>query len=820
MLSRRIWYAMGWLIALCGRTDAGQDTVPFVAAFERFARHQEIGQAVAGRLLISELSCAACHKNVSEQLQPKGGPRLDGAGNRLGREWMIRFLMNPQREKPGTTMPDVLSGLPDSDRRSAANSLAAFVTSMQKPFPEIKGSGAQGVPFEFWKHGDAMQGRQLYHQVGCVACHEADEDYETVETKPSPLDQLLKQLDDDELVELGLGAAARRVDSVPHSDLAAKYSPRSLTFFLLDPHQTRTTGRMPDLKLGVVEAADIAAWLLNKQVRDPTVSSDVGSSQEQQKLAGRRLFQELGCINCHAIDGMTAARKARALSDLAFTASRNCLNGAHEGLPKFELDEMQTAAIRTACSGESTGSSAEQAADASLELQLLKLNCMACHERNDQGGVGRYRRPYFETVGHVDIGDEGRLPPPLTGVGRKLKPAWLNQVLKGQGDVRPHMRIRMPIFPGDQVGDLPEWMAEADRLREKPRSEKEVFGDISGLADAGRHLLDTGCVQCHSLRGDALPGVVGIDLEGIASRVEPQWFHDFLLDPGSLKSRTRMPTFFPNGKSQNAAILNGDRERQIAAMWAYLKNVRRMKLPPKIELARSQNYELIPTDRPLLLRTFMHEAGTHAIAVGFPEKVHFAFDAEQVRLALAWRGRFLDAQGTWFVRFAPPAEPLGADLVQLPPGVPFALLDRSQSGKQSDHAEAESTRSFSSEGSNYQFQGYRLDKQGVPTFLYRFRRFDIEDRIVAKEDASLTRVLRITDRTPGEPSADLWFRGHFGKSLTHDGRFHYTSDTGVSVKVLKGLRHAGELEARQNEIQWIVPVEVEQTSTIEVQYSW
>lgn len=816
MLSCRVWYVIGLLIALNGRADAGPDSVPFVAAFERFARHQEIDQAIAGRLLISELSCTACHETGSDQLQPKGGPRLDGAGNRLGREWIVRFLMNPQREKPGTTMPDVLSTLPDSGRRSAANALAVFVTSMQKPFPEIKGSGAQGVPFEFWKHGDAVQGRQLYHQVGCVACHEADEAYETVETKPSPLDQLLKQLDDEELEELGLGAAARRVDSVPRSDLAAKYSGQSLTFFLLNPHQTRTGGRMPDLKLGVVEAADIAAWLLDKQISDPTVSSNVGPNLEQQKLAGRRLFQELDCVNCHAIEGMSTTRKSRALSALDFTASRSCLNGTHVGLPQFELGEVQTDAIRTAMAAESTRASSEHAAAANLELQLLKLNCLACHERNGRGGIGRYRRPYFETVGHVDIGDEGRLPPPLTAVGRKLKPASLNQVLKGKGDVRPHMRIRMPIFPADQVDDLPSWMAEADRIDEVPRSENEVFGDISGLAEAGRLLLDTGCVQCHSLRGDALPGVVGIDLDGITGRVEPQWFHDFLLDPGKLKPRTRMPTFFPNGKSQNATVLKGDMERQIAAMWAYLKNVRNMKLPPKIELARSQNYELIPTDRPLLLRTFMHEAGTHAIAVGFPEKVHFAFDAEQVRLALAWRGRFLDAQGTWFVRFAPPAEPLGTDLIQLPPGVPFALLNRNQSVT----AETESTSSFASEGTDYQFRGYRLNRSGVPTFLYRFNRFDIEDRIQVQEDASLLRTLKITDRTPDEAPAGLWFRGHFGSTLKHDGPFAYTNDAGVSMTVLKGLRHAGELEATEHGTQWIVPVEVERTSTIKVQYSW
>ena len=328
-------------------------------------------------------------------------------------------------------------------------------------------------------------------------------------------------------------------------------------------------------------------------------------------------------------------------------------------------------------------------------------------------------------------------------------------------------------------------------------------------------MLDTGCVQCHPLRGDALPGVVGTDLEGIAARVQPQWFHDFLLDPGKLKPRTRMPTFFPNGKSHNPTILNGNADRQVAAMWAYLKNADKLELPPKIQKARSQNYELIPQDRPMVLRTFMKEAGTHAIAVGFSEQVHFAFDAEQVRLAVAWQGRFLDAQGTWFVRFAPPADPLGEKQIRFPPGVPFVLL-KEVSGKNNELSKLD----FDAKKAGYRFQGYRLDKSGVPTFLYRFGRFDIEDRIKPEADRTLVRRLSIIDRTPEEPPATLWFRGHFGKSLKHDGPFAYTNDAGVSMTVPKGLKHAGKLEAREDGTHWIVPLKVEQKEMIEVRYQW
>jgi cytochrome c2 len=817
MLSLRWWQVACLVVALGGQVHAQSDANPFVAGFERFARHQEIDEVVAGRLLLTELSCTACHATKLDDLKPKLGPRLDGAGNRLGHEWMARFLAAPQKEKPGTTMPDVLASFPDAGRGAVARALAAFLSSQREPFPEIKGTGARGVPLEFWKHGDAEQGRRLYHQVGCVACHEADDDYETVETKPSPLDQLLEQLDEDELKDLGLAAATRRVPSVPHGDLAAKYSPQSLTHFLIDPHKTRTGGRMPNLKLGVVEAADIAAWLL-KDSKSEVVPDKQGQTFEEDVIqTGRRLFGELGCSNCHSVKDVAPAKMAKPLAELDMTAPRSCVGALQAGLPHFQLDSFQIAALKSALT-ENRGNAADppnSPPNRRLDSQMLKLNCLACHERDGKGGVGRYRRPYFETVGHVDIGDEGRLPPPLTAVGQKLQSVWLARVLKGMGDVRPHMRIRMPVFPADQVRSLPAWLAQADQESRKPASEKDVFGDVSKLAEDGRLLLDTGCVQCHPLRGDALPGVVGTDLEGIAARVQPLWFHDFLLNPGQLKPRTRMPTFFPNGKSQNAAILKGDTEKQIAAMWAYLKNADKLELPPKIQKARSQDYELIPKDRPIVLRTFMDEAGTHAIAVGFPEKVHFAFDAEHVRLAAAWRGRFLDAQGTWFVRFAPAADPLGEELISLPPGVPFVLLKESL---RDDNELSEPD--FDAKKAGYRFLGYRLDESGVPTFLYRYGRFDIEDRIKPDTEKVLIRRLTISDRTPNEPPDSLWFRGHFGKSLKYDGPLSYTNDGGVSMTVSGSLKHEGELAAREDGTHWIVPVKVERQETIEVRYRW
>jgi hypothetical protein len=271
-----------------------------------------------------------------------------------------------------------------------------------------------------------------------------------------------------------------------------------------------------------------------------------------------------------------------------------------------------------------------------------------------------------------------------------------------------------------------------------------------------------------------------------------------------------MPTFFPGGISQNKAVLNGETERQIAAMWAYLKDLDKQPLPEKIETIRSKDFELKPKDRPILLRTFMKEAGTHAIAVGFPEGVHFAFDAEHSRLAAAWRGRFLDAQGTWFSRFTPPAAPLGKDLLRMPEGLPFTLLkEDSEAWPKSDPLNP-----------SYRYLGYRLDPSGVPTFLYRYDRFDIEDRIEPDAEGSIKRELKVINRTPKEPSPKLWFRGTTGKKVTYQKAFTYSNDAGLTTAVSESLGHLGRLRETQTGMEWIVPLDIPKEKTIEVRYQW
>ncbi len=787
------------------------DTTSFVAGFERFGRHSEIEATIAGDLLLTELSCTACHASPNAELAPKQGPNLDGVGSRVHHDWLQRYLLAPKKAKPGTTMPDALAGLPADERQFAANAIATFLASQTQAFPEIKATGANPVPFEFWERGDIERGRTLYHQIGCVACHDADDNYEVAEMKPSPIDKMLRQLDPEEIAEMGLASMSRRVESVPHGDLARKYSPQSLTHFLLKPSAVRPAGRMPDFQLKAVDAADIAAWLISREAKNVTADALSEFTPDDSLVEqGRKLFSQVGCANCHALKGVSKTVTGKPLMQLNSASTDACFLSTprQAGQPQFSLDDQQRAAIATALTFHG---STQHSSDQSPQLRMLQLNCYACHTRDKLGGVGRFRKAYFETVGHVDIGDEGRLPPPLTGVGSKLTAAAMKNVFAGKGAVRPHMHGRMPLFPPAQTKSLPSQLVAADNGQQQP-NERAVFDNrnLNQLTAAGRALMDSGCVQCHSFKGDALPGTVGVDLNGIVARVNPKWFHDFLLNPAALKTRTRMPTFFPNGQSQNKDILAGNTEEQIAAMWAYLKDLNRQELPEKIVKARAQDYELTPTERPIVLRTFMNNAGTHAIAVGFPQKVHYAFDAESLSLTEAWRGRFVDAEGTWFVRFAPPAEPLGEKVIQLSDGIALAELETSRTAWP---VTAESAGAF--------FGGYRLDESGVPTLLYRVGGVAVEDRIEPHDAQGLKRTLQLSLINDANTPATLWLRALTGTSLTKVSTDSFRNNDGLTVGVAIGTESvSGQTRHSNGFAEWLVPIKVEKQSTIEVRYEW
>ena len=664
-------------------------TAPIVPGFERFGRQPDTNLREAGELLLGELNCTRCHQaegDAAQRLAATTGPTLEAVGDRVRPDYLRRWLAAPHEVKPGTKMPDALAGLSAAERPKVVEALTHYLASLHGK------DDAKTQP------GSAERGRHLFHQIGCIACHAPDKDF-VPETAP------------------GVQVPKVELPSVPLGQLGEKYTVASLQRFLLDPLSVRPGARMPQIPMAAEEAADLAAYLTG-------LTGDAASPQPFQPDAalvaqGREHFTTLGCAACHSAPDQKA-KPAQPLAALAKATTRGCLAdqpGAH--VPHYELDAAQRTALRAALEKLAEPQSLTPAQSA--QRAMTSLNCYACHVRDQRGGPEPGRAAYFKTVDDVDLGDEGRLPPALTGVGAKLQTEAIDRTVRGQGAVRPYMATRMPNFGADHAAEFARLFTAADyKPLTKPfPSEKGV-----GRNTVGREIVGTtgvACIACHGLAGKKSLGVPAIDLANAPKRLRREWFHSYLLDPGKLRPGTRMPSFWPGGKPANPK-LKGSTEHQIDSIWVYLTEIDQSRLPEG--MMDKGEFELKPSGEPIVFRTFMKDVGMQAIAVGFPEKIHAAFDSKTSRWAVAWRGAFLDAEGTWEERAAPLAEPLSKDTTKL-----------------AEHAQFLSASPAPGSPPQPQFRGYRFDKHGVPTFLYRLGATDIEDRV---EPASGGRALRRT----------------------------------------------------------------------------
>lgn len=622
---------------------------PRVAAFDRL--HAATPDAAGGRLLYNELGCAGCHGGDTG-LPARRGPDLATATLRAKSEWLRAFIADPAAHRDGTAMPRLDVG----DAEAVVHYLGSLAA---------KAPAARVRPL---RHINVVLGRELYHARGCVACH-------------APRD--------------GRGTPG----GAAFPDLGAKYTLATLAEFIRDPLKARPDGRMPRLDLDEQDAVDIAGFLLGTEGSDGEAVPKLPPFRADAALAekGRAMVRESRCAACHALPREVAAAPVPLRS-----ADGGCLaENPAAGLPRYGLIDGQRAALRAFLPVRAEPPSSAVRATLTMEA----LNCVACHERDGRGGPEAGRLAYFE--GDHGLGDTGRLPPPLTAVGRKLRPEWLEQVLKGGGRVRPYLKTGMPVF-GSATDSLAKLLSEVDARPETPLP--------PGDAAAGRKLLGTlggvSCVTCHRWGEHASLGIQGPDISNLARRLQPGWLRDYLVDPAAYRPGTLMPSFWPRGVAANREILGGDTGRQIASILEFARLGE--GLPEGLSARANRDFEIVPGPRPVVLRTFMEEAGTHAILVGFPAGVHLAYDGLAARPVLAWKGRFFDAYGTWFSRFAPFGKPLGDAVVRW--GEPAA-------------------------GPARRCDGYRLDAGGTPTFLVEVGGVPVEERFEASAKG-LRRTLR------------------------------------------------------------------------------
>ena len=898
-----------------------------VSSFERFHTAEDSDLTRGGQLLIGELNCIACHAAegpLANVVAAKKAPILDQVGKRVRPEFLREFLLDPQAAKPGTTMPHVLASGSDAERAAQAEALVHFLS--------LTGALVEGAATP----QAAKRGEQLYHQIGCVACH----DRQTAGAPPLP-------------------------DSVPLGTLSKKYSVTSLQQFLADPLAVRPSGRMPHLNLNNDESRDIAAYLLRDlpisanlrfsyyegrweklpdfaslkpkstgtssgfalsqgrgddfalrfegfvQIpRDGSYLFRIGSDDGSRLLIddkevakvdgihplqfgegrielkagarrltveffeqsggeelqveiegpglprqpletlvtldanppaaarlrqfvadpvkadeGRKLFQKLNCVACHAL-GKQPETAVAAPRLAAINVDRGCLGNQPDPLggatPRFALSARQTAALRAAVRAVSAGGGtpansapANAAADA-IDRTLTTFNCYSCHQRGGKGGVAETRNASFLT-NQPEMGDEGRIPPHLTGAGAKLTAEWLGNVFNNGAKDRPYMYTRMPKFGTANVGHLVAALAAADP---EPAYQRPVVSVTPGALKAtGRKLVGAqgfSCIKCHTWGNIPATGIQSIGMTTMARRLKESWFHAYLLDPPSFRPGTRMPSAWPMGQTLLPGVLNGDTQQQIHSVWAFLADGDKAAVP--LGLGRDP-IELVADTEPVLYRNFIDGAGPRAIGVGYPQKVNLAFDANDLRLALVWQGAFIDATRHWTDRGVGFQGPLGDNVLKLPSGVSFAALENPEATWPNQPAREQGAK----------FRGYRLNAAREPVFNYEIAGLRIEDHprpiaaatsATATEGGRFVRTLVATRLDPPANGTQVWFRAAVGGKIEPLAGGGFVVDGQWRVKA--GIANeTAVVRSRGNQSELLIPVPAVATPvTIVQELTW
>ncbi len=724
------------------------------------------GDGKRGEKLFQTVGCSACHDSPREKRQLVSSKPLGDVQDKYALPGLAQFLLDPLAVRPAGRMPSLQLSTQES------RSLAAYLLDLPEvaalrvsyyegdwnrlpDFDKLKPVSVDGVDDIHIRHAKRkdhfalrFEGRLYIEKDGEYTFHLKSDDGSRLMID----DEIV--IDHDNVHSATSKSAKRKLVQGAHSVVVDVFEKGGEELILAEFEG-------PGVKR--MQLHDAMASKGDKTNALPSLALEVDAEQVE---SGRKLYASLRCASCHELkeDGKpvlrateTGAPNPGPLAGLHL--DRGCLQ-TNPVAPAvdFSLRDSQLAAIRAAL----TEAKSHPFAETSIGHSLAAFNCYACHERGGFGGVEPPRNAGF--LGAIpEMGDEGRIPPRLDGIGAKLTDQWLEKILTEGVVDRPYMLTRMPRFGDANVDHLRGQLATADRPKEQPH----VYNFGLGLTDvkkAGRRLVgDKGlsCIKCHTFGRFPATGIQSIDLRLTTKRLRPEWLRKYLRDPQVFRPRTRMPSAWPlEGPSLLDDILGGDSELQIEAVRIYLSDGVRSKPPLGLEM---KTLELIPIDEAIIYRNFIQDAGPRAIGVGYPEGINQAWDANNLRLAMLWQGRFIDASKHWNGRGQGYQGPAGERVLRLPQGVTVARLDSGDAAWPKEPAKSLGQR----------FRGYRLSKDQRPTFLYTVDGARVEEFLDTEIENGPALATRHFDVAATDEPMRLWIRLAVGKKIqaTDDGWF-------------------------------------------------
>ena len=725
-----------------------------------------------GRKLFHTIGCVACHAPIKDEVEaPANSVPLGAIADKYSLTSLASFLKNPLAVRPSGRMPNFK--LDDKQ----ANDIASFFFRDKKiaanvNFAYYEGNWNEKLPdfstlkpkLEGQSSGFDLSVRQKNDGFGVVFSGfihiPKDGEYQFFLGS----DDGSRMLVDGKQLILNDGIH-------PHSVIPGKSRLTSgvheviVEYFEAAGHESLTV-EIQGSGLSRQPLASITTPTRERPKKD--VDGDVFVLDEALATQGRELFSSIGCASCHnmkqndqLVKSTASAKKLTQLSNLA----GGCLAAAPtKGVPHYGLSDAQRSQLTAAIEG--LQKTATGTPEASIHRTMAQFNCFACHSRNKIGGVSEGRNEFFTST-MKEMGDEGRIPPPLDGVADKLTEKWLKGILDNGSKDRPYMLTMMPQFGGGNVGHLQALMQEVDQKTDAQIPDYEL--PASKMKAIGRRLAGEkglGCIKCHTFDKFKATGIQSIDLTIMSERLRQDWFHRYMANPQVYRPGTRMPAPWPFGQATIRDILDvGNVEQQVAqqkeAVWLFLEDGKKAGIPIGLN---SGGIILKPEKTPIIYRNFIEGVSPRGIAVGYPEQVNLCFDAETFSLALIWENDFIDASKHWNGRGQGFQRPLGDNVYDLVRGVPFATLDSADASWPTNAAADQ----------GYRFLGYRFNSSRQPVFRYSRGRIAITDAIVPRRNdgklASFERTLTLESPTP--VAAGMFYRAASAAKIENvNGKF-------------------------------------------------
>ncbi len=270
-----------------------------------YVAHAE--KLTASTQMIKAAGCYGCHKIEGWEHVRKPAPSLKRVKGKLTRDWIVKWVSNPKSFNDHARMPSPFfqSNIVTDEHRSyneaEVQAISDFLLDESESYePDVHGS-----------IGSVERGKALFKEVGCLGCHQVSD----------------------------FGQSRGRYTMAPDlSTIGSKVSKDWLLSWITNPSHFWSETTMPNLRLTREEAGDIAAFLLSKKnpefeqaavkppdpevqkkvlrlylMRDPKMApvtdekvdkyiADLKPHDVTMQLA-KNAISRYGCYGCHEIKG-------------------------------------------------------------------------------------------------------------------------------------------------------------------------------------------------------------------------------------------------------------------------------------------------------------------------------------------------------------------------------------------------------------------------------------------------------------------------------------------------------------------------------------